>query len=93
MMEMTQSGQPDKSPFDLSDIVVGAGEMAMFLFGENNQKTRLRIYRLIATRSKDRLPHFRMGTAVVTKREHLVAWALRKKKEMAATIVDADAAD
>ena len=72
VMEMTQGSQPDKSSFDLHDIVVGAGEMALFLFGENNAKTRMRIYRLIAMRSKDRLPHFKMGSSIATKRACLI---------------------
>jgi hypothetical protein len=42
-------------PFDLHDIAVGAGAVAKFLSDENNQKTRMRIYRLLAARSKDRL--------------------------------------
>jgi hypothetical protein len=33
-----------------------------------------------------------MGTVIVTKREHLAAWVLRKKREIAETIIDADAA-
>ena len=51
------------------DILRGADEIALFLYGENRH--RRKVYNLIET---NRLPHFRLGSTVCARKSVLLGW-------------------
>jgi excisionase family DNA binding protein len=61
---------PPTTPAQLaSDILHGAGQIAHFLYG--HEKHRRRVYRLVEA---GRLPHFRLGTSVCSRKSVLYHW-------------------
>ena len=55
------------------DLIVGAADLARFLFGSDEQRFQRRIYYLCGV-AKRRLPHFRLGSQLAARRSTLVAW-------------------
>jgi len=55
------------------DMMVGAAEIARFLFGSDEFRFQRRVYYL-CTRSKLPLPHFRLGHRIATRRSTLMDW-------------------
>jgi hypothetical protein len=54
------------------DLLEGAGEIARFMFGDNNAKSRRRVYHLAAADRNDRLPVFRMGNQIFARKSTLL---------------------
>lgn len=55
------------------DMMVGAAEIARFLFASDEFRFQRRVYYL-CTRSKRPLPHFRLGHRIATRRSTLMDW-------------------
>lgn len=67
------------------DLLSGAGQIATFLYGEDNRRTRRRVYRIASEiPPEDRPPIFRLGDGVLRARpSRLIKWI--EGKEAAAT--------
>ena len=60
------------------DILVGAGEISEFLFG--NEKKRRRVYNLAdSTQGSDKIPCFRMGALLCARKSTLRQWILDRE--------------
>lgn len=55
------------------DMMVGAAEIARFIFDSDEFRFQRRVYYL-CTRSKRPLPHFRLGHRIATRRSTLMDW-------------------
>jgi len=55
------------------DMMVGASDIARFLFDSDEFRFQRRVYYL-CTRSKRPLPHFRLGSRIATRRSTLMDW-------------------
>ena len=55
------------------DMMIGAAEIARFLFDSEEFRFQRRVYYL-CTRSKRPLPHFRLGSRIATRRSTLMDW-------------------
>lgn len=67
------------APDTLSDdIIVGAAELARFIYGSDEPRFQRRIYYL-CTMSKRSLPHFRLGSKLAARRSTLIAWIARQE--------------
>lgn len=58
-----------------SDILHGAAQIAHFLYGDG--KRRRKVYRLVEA---NKLPHFRLGINVCSRKSALVAWIRQQEK-------------
>jgi excisionase family DNA binding protein len=64
---------PPASPAELSgDILHGAAAISHFLYG--HEKHRRKVYRLVQA---GKLPHFRLGSGICTRRSILMEWIAR----------------
>ena len=69
---MTASDSP--APDTLADdLIVGAADLARFLFGSGERRFQRRIYYL-CTVAKRPLPHFRLGSQLAARRSTLLRW-------------------
>lgn len=55
------------------DMMVGAAEIARFLFDSDEFRFQRRVYYLV-TSAKCPLPHFRLGHRIATRRSTLMDW-------------------
>lgn len=55
------------------DMLVGAAEIARFLFDSDEFRFQRRVYYL-CTSTKRPLPHFRLGARIATRRSTLMDW-------------------
>ena len=69
---MTVSDTP--APDTLADdLIVGAADLARFIYGSDEQRFQRRIYYL-CTVAKRPLPHFRLGSQLAARRSTLLRW-------------------
>lgn len=63
------------SPSDslAEDLLVGAGQIALHLYGSDEARYRKRVYHL-CTGAKLRLPHFRLGFQLAARKSVLRDW-------------------
>ena len=54
------------------DLLEGAAEIALFVFGNDSAKSRRRVYHLAAVDRSDRLPVFRMGNQIFARKSTLL---------------------
>jgi len=54
------------------DLLEGAAEIALFVFGNDSAKSRRRVYHLAAADRTDRLPVFRMGNQIFARKSTLL---------------------
>ena len=54
------------------DLLEGAAEIAKFVFGRDDAKSRRRVYHLSAADRSDRLPVFRMGNQIFARKSTLL---------------------
>jgi len=54
------------------DLLEGAAEIALFVFGSDSPKSRRRVYHLAAIDRSDRLPVFRMGNQIFARKSTLL---------------------
>jgi len=54
------------------DLLEGAAEIARFVFGRDDCKSRRRVYHLAAAERSDRLPVFRMGNQIFARKSTLL---------------------
>jgi hypothetical protein len=68
------------------DLLTGAGQIGTYLYGEDNQRNRRRVYRLATEIAvEDRPPIFRMGDGILRARpSKLLKWV--EEKERLATL-------
>jgi hypothetical protein len=67
-----QANQPSA---DLSsDLLEGATAIAKFVFGDESQKSRRRVYHMADMKRGDRLPVFRIGQQIFARKSTLVRW-------------------
>jgi excisionase family DNA binding protein len=67
---------PPTAPAELaSDILHGAGQIAHYLYGD--KKHRRKVYRLVEA---GKLPHFRLGTNICSRRSALCTWISQQEK-------------
>ena len=65
-------------PCDLGkDLLRGARDIAEFLFGTSDEKTRRSVYHLIET---SRMPTFRLGSLVCARRSVLLHWIAEQEE-------------
>jgi hypothetical protein len=55
------------------DLIVGAADLARFIYGSDEQRFQRRIYYRCSV-AKLRLPHFRLGSQIAARRSTLLAW-------------------
>ena len=58
-----------------NDILHGADAIAEFIFG--NRQSRKKIYRLVET---SKLPHFRLGASICSRKSVLVDWIISQER-------------
>jgi hypothetical protein len=69
--------KPPTTPAELAtDILYGAAAIAHFLFGD--AKERRKVYRLVEA---EKLPHFRLGPAVCSRKSVLSAWIMKQEAQ------------
>ena len=54
------------------DLLEGAAEIALFVFGNDSAKARRRVYHLAAMDRSDRLPVFRIGSQIFARKSTLL---------------------
>jgi hypothetical protein len=62
------------------DILYGADEIAEFLYGD--KKFRRKVYNLVET---GRLPHFRLGASICSRKSVVLAWIDEQENRRAST--------
>jgi hypothetical protein len=67
-------GRAQESEDVAHDLLVGAGPIAIFLFGDDSQKWRRRVYYLSDPNRPDPLPVFRMGQILHGRKRTMRAW-------------------
>ena len=74
------------------DMLNGVAEIALFLYGEADEKAKQRIYHLASRKvaAGRRLPTWRFGTTICARRTTILKWISAQE---AASIVDAEAAE
>jgi len=55
------------------DLLIGAAAIADFLYGSTEYRYQRRVYYL-TTRSKRKLPWFRLGSQIAARRSSIMAW-------------------
>ena len=69
---------------DLSDdLLEGATKIAKFVFGDESNKARRRIYHLADLKRNDRLPVFRMGQQIFARKSTLRRWISQRESSAA----------
>ena len=80
--EASKSSQSDELSIDRLDLLIGAREIATFMFGEYNLRTKLKVYRLTTVHNpSERIPHFKVGSSILARRSKLITWV--KEREAA----------
>ena len=69
---------------DLSgDLLEGAAAIAKFLFGDESNTARRRIYHLADLKRQDRLPVFRIGQQIFARKSTLRRWISQRESSVA----------
>ncbi|WP_420331886.1 DNA-binding protein [Oceanicaulis alexandrii] len=61
-----------------ADLLEGAGEIALFLWGKDKPTKRRQIYHLVESEA---IPIFRMGQRIYARRSTLTAWIEKQEAE------------
>jgi len=69
----------EHDPSFAQDLLRGAEEIAQYLF--NDRTARRKIYHLVAT---SRLPHFKLGSMICTRKSTLEKWIDEQESRVAA---------
>lgn len=65
---------------DLSeDLLEGAAAIAKFVFGDESNKARRRVYHLADLKREDHLPVFRMGQQIFARKSTLLRWIAERE--------------
>lgn len=63
-----------RPPSLASDLIVGAAEIARFIYGSDDERFQRRVYYLTTAGCKRPLPHFRLGSQIAARRSTILAW-------------------
>ena len=69
-MTVTDPQSPDTLA---DDLIVGAADLAHFIFGSHERRFQRRVYYL-CTVAKRPLPHFRLGSQIAARRSTIIRW-------------------
>ena len=62
-----------------SDILVGAGAIAMYLFGDAKERKRVYYFASPSSAKGERIPTFKIGATICARRTTLRAWIAAKE--------------
>jgi NMD protein affecting ribosome stability and mRNA decay len=71
----------EHDPNFAQDLLRGAEEIAQYLF--NDRSARRKVYHLVAT---SRLPHFKLGSMICTRKSTLEKWIQEQENRLAANL-------